>query len=644
VRINRYPFTVVGVAPPSFHGSMPGSDIELWVPATMLSRLDPNGGMFLQDRKTRMFRVLARLREGVTPDRARADLGTLVRRMSELNASTSAGMGAALVPLWQSHYGIQDGLRAPLLVLTGACALVLLIVCANMANLLLARATTRRRELGLRLALGAPRGRLVRQLLTEASVLTLAGAALALVGTVWLSGALRSLVPAFAAPNLVRPRVDGVVILFTAVLACGVSLLAGIAPALHGAREQLGEALNEAGRGAAGGRSGRLRGLLVASEMALAVVALVGAGFFLKSFGEVRAVRPGFTADGVAVGQVSLSAAGYDGGRADAYLRAVRERLERVPGVTAVSYADYVPLSFGSGSWEDLEVEGYAPAPSENMKLYRDVVAPGYFAVMKIALLQGRDFTLQDDTAHAPAMIVNEAFVRRFVRGGAALGRRVRGWGQWFTIVGVVQDTKVYRLTEPPTPYFYASMRQVYRPEFPFTFMVRTSSPVTDAVAAIRREAQAADPAMPVFNAMPLAEYIAAPLDVQRTAATLLGILAAVALGLAAIGLYGVMAYAVAQRTREIGIRVALGASRAAVMRLVFGQATALFAAGVAVGLMAALALIRLVSAALFGVRAGDPAMYAAAAVSMAAIAAVATALPARRALSVDPMIALRHD
>ncbi|MFI5206987.1 MAG: ADOP family duplicated permease [Gemmatimonadales bacterium] len=645
ILINRYPFTVIGVAPPAFHGSMPGSDFEMWAPATMLSRLDPNGGMFLQDRKTRMFRVLARLRDGVSLEQARSNLHILAAFMAQANASTSKGMSATLLPMWQSHYGIVNHLRAPLVVLLGACGLLLLIVCANLANLLLARATGRRRELSLRLALGAPRSRLVRQLLTEASLLTVTGSVLGLLATFWLSGSLRWLVPSFAAPTLLRPGVDRGVLVFTAALTCGVTLLAGIAPALHGARGQLSDALNEAGRGGTGGaQSGRLRGLLVISEMALAVLSLVGAGLFLKSLQLTRAVQPGFDPDHVAMAQVSLNTAGFDAPHGDAFCRALRERLERQPGVTSASYADYVPLSVGAGSWEDLQVEGYTPGPSENMKLYRSAVAPGYFGVMRIPLLAGRDFTVQDDSAAAPVMIVNEEFVRHFLNGRTAVGGKVHGWGVWFTIVGVAKDIKTLRLTEPPAPYFFVPIRQVYRPEFPFTFFVRTSGSVNDAIAALRRDAQAVDPAVPAFNAMSLAEYIAAPLTEQDAAASLLSILAGVSLALAAIGLYGVMAYSVAQRTKEIGVRLALGAQRSDVFRLVMRQAAALLALGLVLGLGAAVALTRLVSALLFSVQPADPAVYSAAAGFMIAIAILATGIPALRAMRVDPMISLRFE
>ena len=461
VQINRFPFKIVGVAPAAFHGSMPGERTELWVPAAMLGKIVPTGGWWLRDRGTRTFRVLARLSPNVTPAAAAAEVESFGTLMAKANADVSKGMGARLLPLWRSHWGIQDVLRAPLVVLLGACLLVMIVVCANAANLLLARATSRQRELALRLALGAPRRRLVRQLLTEASILAAAGAALGLLATVWLARSLRWLVPSFASPNLIPPHVDGGVLALAALLSAAVTVLAGIAPALYGSREAFGDALHDTGRSIGGTHATRVRGVLVAGEMALAVVALVAAGLFYQSFRHSRAVSPGFDASRVAMASVSITLAGYDSARGEAFLDDVADRVRRQPGVSAVSYTDYVPLSLGSGSWEELRIEGYAPDATENMKLFRAIIGPGYFDVLGIPLVAGRDFTAGDDSASTHVMIVNETFVKHFLPGRGALGVRVHGWGRWFTIVGIAKDSKTYRLTEGAAPYFYVPARQV---------------------------------------------------------------------------------------------------------------------------------------------------------------------------------------
>ena len=645
VRINRHLYTIIGVAPERFNGSMPGLAFQMWALATMHGQLHAMGDWMLQDRKTRMFRVLARLAPGVTIEQARGEVHAFGRRMAEANADTSQGMSATILPMWKSHYGIQESLLAPLSILMGASGVLLLIVCANVTNLLLARATSRQKEFSVRLALGAPRSRLIRQLLTESLLLSLCGLLGGLAIAHQLTGALQLLFPPETRPNLIRPPVDFGVFLFTLALTLGVALLAGMAPAFHAAAGNVNETLKEGGRGASTTRnSQRLRGLLVASEMALAVIALIGAGLFVRSFHTARAMQPGFDAHQVAMARFSMPSAGYDREQADSFCRRLREQLEHEPGVTSVSYSDYVPLSLGTGSWEDLQIEGYVPGPSENMKLYRSLVAPGYFQSLKIPLLQGRDFTLQDDPDHLQVMVVNQEFVRRFLGNQYPIGVKVQGWGRWFTIVGVAQDAKIYRLTENATPYFYVPIRQIYRPEFPFTFFVRTTGSVTDAIAALLRDSRAVDPASPAFDATSLEDFIAQSLFTNKIAADLLSVLAGTAILLAAIGLYSVMAYTVARRTNEIGIRVALGARPADVLAMVIRQGLVFGLAGLILGSVGAAALARVLSSSLVAVSPVDPLVYSAAALFAVAIVLAATAIPARRAMRVDPMVALRYE
>ena len=643
VEVNRFPFTIAGIAPKDFHGSMPGEDIQLWAPATMVGQIMPTIKSLLHDRDWRTFRVLARVANGRTYESAADEVRRFGTYMSTVNGGRSKGMSAMLLPLWRSHWGVQDALRAPLVVLLGACALVLLIVCANMATLLLTRSIARRRELALRMALGAPRRRLLRQLLTEASILAIAGASLGLLCTIWLARSLRWLVPQFAVPSLVDPHVDVAAVLFTIALACAVTLLAGIAPALHGSSERYDEALRDGARLSAGAHATRLRSIFVICEMALAVMALIAAGLFYDSFRRTRSVAPGFTTDGVAVGSVSLTLAGYDSAHAYGFLRNVAEGIAREPGVSSVSYTDYVPLSLGAGSWEDLQIEGYAPPANENMKTYRAAVAPGFFNTLEIPVVDGRDFRFDDDSAHAPVMIVNESFVHHFLDGRTALGVRVHGWGKWFTIVGVVKDVKTYRLTESPSPYFYVPIRQVYRPEYGYTFVARGMGSVDEMVRTIDRAVASADRSVPVYGGMALAEYVDAPLRVTHMAVRLLGLLAGVSLFLAAIGLYGVVSYSVAQRSKEIALRVALGARRADVLRVVATQAGGLLAFGLVIGLAGGLALGRVVASLLFAVSSGDLAILGAAVGTMTLITIAAVGVPARRAMGVDPAAVLRE-
>ena len=658
LRINRNQYQIIGVAPRDFVGSMPGLAFDMWVPASMLRQLTPGGEWMLRDRKDRMFRVLARLSPSVSLAQARDEVQNFARYMDHVNADTSDGMSATLLPLWKSHYGISDSLIAPLGILIAACGVVLLIACANVANLLLVRAASRQKELSIRLALGARRSRLARQLLTESLLVASGGAIAGLLLAGWLGDGLRWLVPSASAPNLVRPPMNAGVLLFAVALTLLVSVIAGLAPAIQSAWSESNDMLKEAGRTAmASVRSQRVRGFFVTAEVALAVVALIGAGFFVRSFQLARAIQPGFDPSHVAISEMSLSAAGYDAAQADAFCRRLREALEKQPGAQAVSYGDYIPLSVSAGSWEDLKIKGYVPASGENMKIYRNLIAPGYFDAMKIPLIEGRDFNWQDgptgklapdfggalmDTGNV--MIVSQEFVRRFLPNRNPLGQQVQGWGRWFTIVGIVEDSKIYRLTENPPPYFYVPIQQVYRPEMGLKFFVRSQAPLNDAVAALRREARAIDPAVPVFNAMPLEEYIAGSLFPQRIAASLLGTLSSIALLLAAVGLYSVMAYSVARRTNEIGIRMALGAKHPDVLRLIVGESLGLAVPGLVIGSVLALALARLASTSLVRVSPSGPSIYGAAALFTIIVTLCAAAAPAMRAAQVDPMTALRRE
>ena len=643
LRINRTPFTIIGVAPEGFHGTRSGLDYEMWMPLTMYGQLTHTGTWMLRDRNTRNFIMYGRLAPGATMEQARSEVQALANRMAVAEADSNQGIGATVLPVWQAHFGTQSILLTPITILMGASGVVLLIVCANLANLLLARATGRLKEFSVRLAMGARPTRLTQQLLTETLLMAVAGSVCGLMLANLLGGALRWLLPGVARPAMLQPPLDGQVLAFTTALAFGVAILAGLAPALHASRANVNEMLKEGGRsGSSGAHSHRLRGLLVVSEVALAVVALVGAGLFLRSFQTARAMDPGFKPEGVALARFDFSTAGYDARQTDSYCRRLREELERQPGVTAVSYDDSAPLGFSGGSWETLEVEGYVPGRNENMKIYRDLVSPGYFETMKIPLVEGRDFDLRDDATLLKVMIVNQEFVRRFLANRSVIGRRVHGWGEWFTIVGVAKDSKYHRVTESPQPYFYIPIRQIFRPEYGLTFDVRTSGSVNEAIAALRREATAIDPALTIFDAEPMTEYVAASLFGAKIAASLLSVLSGLGLLLAAIGLYSVMAYAVAQRTGEIGIRVTLGAQPRDIIRLVMWQGIAFAAAGLVVGSLAAAGLARVVAAMLVGAGPADPLVYAAATGFTVLVTLASAAIPAWRALRVDPAVALR--
>jgi predicted permease len=602
---------------------------------------------------------IARLKPGVTFDQARLELKTLADRMAVANADVSEGMSATLMPLWKSPHGPQGLLVGPLRILMGVCVLVLLIVCANVANLLLARATVREKEFSARLALGAGRGRIARQVLTESLLLTGCGAALGLAVTPWMSHALKYLMPPGPMTQLVsmdtRPNFS--VLAFTAGICVVAALIAGLVPALQVGRMNLSARLNAGARSGTAGRTrNRLRSTLVASEVALALVALVGAGLFARGFQQTLRIDPGFDSDHVLLNQFYLSTNGYNLAQRKEFCRRLEERMLAAPGVTDVAYSDGVPLGFEPSWWEELKIEGYAPRPNENMNIFRNVVSPGYLPLMHIPLVEGRNFTEQDNENAPAVMIVNEAFVRRFFAGRSPIGTKIHGWGDWFRVVGVAKDSKYHYLGESTPAYFYVPFRQVFREDMNLAFYVRTRGDSDSVLSTLRAQARAIDPNVTVFDAAPLKEFIGASLYPQKVAASLMTVLGSIALLLAAVGLYSVMAYSVAQRTQEIGVRMALGAQPAHVLGMVVRQGLVLTVAGLVAGSALAIALGRAVAsvsftnsgmganARLLGSGANDPLIYVAAAVFLCVVAALASYLPARRAASVDPMQALRTE
>ena len=645
LRINQTPLTIIGVAPPDFHGTHAGLDYSFWIPLTMYGQMTHTGTWMLKDRNARFFTLLARLAPGVSILQARGEVQALANRMAEESADSNLGVGATVLPVWQSHFGTQAMLLTPVAILMGVGSVVLLIVCANLANLLLARATARRQEFSVRLALGAKPRRLMAQLLTETLLITLVGSISALTLASWLGGALRWLLPAVSHPATLAAPLDGQVFLFTAMLALIVTALAGLMPAVHSSRANLNDTLKQGGRsGTSGLQTHRLRGMMVISEVALAAVALVGAALFLKSFERSRAIDPGFSPDGVALAQFDFSTTGYNAQQTDTFCRRLHDRLLQLPGVTAASYDDSAPLGFNGGNWETLGVEGYVPRPNENMKIYRDLVSPGFFDSMRIPLVEGRDFDWHDDAATPKVMIVNQEFAHRFLPNRNPIGHRVHGWGEWFTIVGVARDSKYHRVTENPQPYFYIPVRQIFQPEYGLTFHVRTSGSINEAILSVRREAAAIDPAITIFDAEPMTEYISASLFGAKITADLLSLLSGIGLLLAAMGLYGVMAYSVAQRTREFGVRVAMGARQIDILRLILSESGKLALFGTVLGLILAALSTRVVASQIYSVSPLDPLTFAGVGLALLVVAFSASYIPAYRAAKIDPMVALRYE
>jgi len=648
IRLNRHELTIVGVAPQGFHGTLAGVVFEVWMPVTMATAMGTGNGT-LHYRGTRdETSTIVRLKPGVTIEQARAEVAALGRRLVATYPATNRGVDLTVTPLWQGHLGAQGMLLQPLRILMALSLLLLLIVCANVANLLLARAVSRQREFGIRLAMGARRSRLAAQLLVETLVLAAGGAVVGVTLVLWMGQSLLFLLPIVDIPLDLGGGLNLPTLGFTLLAAVAATVLSGTAPALLIARSNLNETLKEGGRsGGSCAGSHRLRGLLVVSEMALAMVALVGAALFYRSFQNASGIQPGFDRTNVSVSQFYLSYAGYSAVEQRDFCRNLRERLESKPGVLGVTYSDVVPMSTASGSgstpWHQLDVEGYAPAPNEQMMIHRATVPPGYFQLLGIRMLQGRDFTERDSAEVPMVIIVNETFANRFFHGRNPIGRKVRVEGNPATVVALVKDSKYHTPIEGPTPFFYIPFRQWFGPGLNFSVFLKTTGDPLRMTPVLRRESLALNQDA-VFSTRLLADATTGSLFAQRVAASLLAVVGGVSLLLAAIGLYSVMSYAVSQRTQEMGIRMALGAQPGDVLGLVLREGFRLFVPGLVAGSVIALAAARIVGGMLVNVGASDPLAFLSAAVFLGVVAVLASYLPALRATRVEPMDALRSE
>lgn len=648
IRLNRHELTIIGVAPREFHGSLAGVVFDVWIPITMATAMGTGDGT-LHYRATRdETSTIVRLKHRVTIGQARAEVAALGKKLAALYPATNRGVDLTVTPLWHGHIGVQGMLLQPLRILMALSLLLLLIVCANVANLLLARAVSRQREFGIRLALGVGRGNLARQLLIETLVLAMAGAAMGVMLVLWTGQALLYLIPVADLQLDFGGDLNPASLGFTLLVALVATLLSGTAPALLIARSDLNETLKEGGRsGGSSSGSHRLRRLLVVCEMALVMVALIGAGLFYRSFRNASAIQPGFDRTNISVSQFYLSYAGYSAKEQRDFCRMLRERMESKPGVIGVTYADGIPMSTASGGgstpWHQLDIEGYAPAPNEQMMIHRTTVPPGYFKLLGIRMLDGRDFTERDSDGAPVVIIVNETFANRFFNGRNPIGRKVRCEGNLATVVGLVKDSKYHTPLEGPTPFFYIPFRQWFKPGLNFSIFLKTDGDPLKMTSILRREALALNQDA-VFSTRLLSDANARSLFTQQAAANLLAAVGGISLLLAAIGLYSVMSYAVSQRTQEMGIRMALGALPRDVLRMVLREGLRLTVPGLLVGSAVGFAAARVVSGMLVNISPSDPLTFVATAVFLALIAVVACVLPARRAMRVDPMVALRDE
>src|SRR4051812_26199258 len=638
IKLSDQTYTIVGVMPRGF--AFPSTRAQVWTPVAFNSAERAT-------RDTNFIDVVARLKPGVSLQQAQANMTAVAQSQTQRYPQTNVGIGVKLVSFQEQMVG---NVRPMLVVLLGAVGFVLLIACANVANLLLARAAARNREMAIRGALGASRSRVVRLLLTESVLLAIVGGALGIILAIWSLDLLVSLKPANL-PRLAEIGVNRIALLFTAAVSIFTGVLFGLVPAWQVSKTDLNEGLKESGRGSDAPRRQRMRSLLVISEVALSLVLLVGAGLMIRSFARLLAVDPGFKPDHVLTAFVSLPVAKYQTREEQvAFYDRLLERLRNVPGVSAAGVVTDIPL-YGGGS-TGFDVEGRPPAPpgQRAMTDYR-ISSPDYFSAMGMRMVKGRAFT-PHDTEDAPGVvIINETMVARYFPGEDPIGKRLDMSGDPKDpreIVGVVSDVRNYGVDaevkpEVYVPLFQSSPGYLSSISSALTVIVRSTVDPTAFGQTVREQVQALDKDQPVSEIKTMEWYLADSMAQRRFNMLLLGTFAGLALILAAVGIYGVIAYTVTQRTHEMGIRIALGARGADILRLVFSNAMATTITGIVVGLGAAFALTRLLRSLLYQVTATDPVVFATIPLLLLTVAAIATYLPARRAMKVDPITALRE-
>jgi predicted permease len=640
-RLNGVVHTIVGVAPQGFYGTFVGWGMQFWVPTSM-EEVFESGGYKLEDRDARWIEAFARLKPGVTLEQAQAEISSVAKRLEVDYPATNRGRSVKLWALWQTPFNNAGTLLPTLEIMLAVVVFVLLIACANVGNLLLVRSFARRHEMTVRLAIGAGRGRIVKQLFTEALILSAFGAAGGLLVAHWCRHALILLFPARAGVAMHLPgEIDWRVLLLSAGVCLLTTILLGLVPAMQTSKIDLAGALKADSAGVVGNR-GRawVRSGLVIVQVSLSFVLLVGAGLLIQSLQKIRTSNPGFSTHEVLFTAVDLVSAGYDAQRAQNFQDQLLDRVKVLPGVESAVFARMTPLSYGSFSSAPISVDGFEVPPEERPTVEYNEVGPDYFATMGIPLVSGREFTRADDERAALVAIVNETMAAKYWRGRNPIGQRVQVKDRWMQIVGVAKDSKYRSVRETANPFFYVPRRQNF--SVGGALFIRTPlSPETVAVA-LAREVHALDASLSPYELITLQEQLDRSTSPQLVAVTLVGVLGALALLLAVIGLYGVMAYAVSQSTRELGLRMALGAGAANLVRLVLSRGLALMAAGVLLGAAVAVASTRLMGNLLYHVSPRDPRAFGAAFAVMTIASLAACFIPAWRATRTDPAEALR--
>jgi len=647
INLNGRPYTVVAVMPAGFQFPIASDVRDLWLTLSRPAEKDaPGDTPVTGQRGNHSYSAIARLKQGVTIQQANADLKSIAQGLAHEYPGTNAFSGIAVTP--ELDFLVGDT-QTPLLILLAAVGLVLLIACANVANLLLVRSSGRAREIGLRAALGAKRSRIIRQLVTESTVLSIGGAVL---GVAFASGMLRAVLSFYPAnlPRANQISMDWRVLLFSAALAILTGILFGVAPALRVSSPNLADTMRDSTRTSTGPGASRLRSALVVGEIALGVMLLVGAGLLLRSLHRLAHVDLGFSPDHLLTASFDLSETRYNPDQQDRFINDLLQRVENLPGVTAASGA--MPLPLDTSTWGISFNFPDHPVPEESEPsagVY--VVSLGFFETMKIPLVRGRTFDDRDQRNSAPVIIVTQAFARKFFPGEDAVGRRITiGAGEGEArkryktreIIGVVGDIRTSELGKEPAAAYYVPLAQLMWG--PPTLVVRTAGQPAALTEEIRQVLSSMDGEVPLYAVRTMDDYLALDLGRARFQTLLLGLFAALALVLTAVGLYGVMAQTIAQRTHEIGIRMAMGATRESVLAMVLGRGTMLTLAGTVIGIAGAMSLAKLIESLLYQIPPRDPLTYLSVCAVLAFTAIIASYVPALRATKVDPMVALRYE
>ena len=633
-------YTVIGVLPGTVQ--LPSEDNtrdQLWVPIAFPSEE-------AAERGSHFLEVMARLKPGISLKQAQADMETVAASLAQAYPEANARRGAVVTPL---HEQVVGAIRPALLVLLGAVAFVLLIACANVANLLLARAAARQKEIALRLALGASRSRMIRQFLTESVLLALLGGGVGLIFSLAGLSVLKRFIP----PDITLGdaiSIDAPVLLFTLLVSGLTGVIFGLAPAFHAVRSNLNDTLKESGRdSAAGARGNRLRNILVVVEVAVSFILLIGAGLLINSFMHLRNLNPGFRTDHLLTMKVELSETKYpDKERRAVFFDELTRRVKNLPGVESVAVGDNLPFTYNGNSL-GIAVEGIPDPPTDQWPdVVLRVIGPNYFTTMSIPLVAGRDFTEQDNAQGKPVVVISEKTAKHYWPDQSAIGKRLKPGrtsspGAWYEVVGVVKDVRQNDFLAEPKMQMYMPHSQV-RFFWANALVVRTRVEPLSLAPSVRNQIWAIDKDQPVSEIRTMDDIVASAVARQRFSMLLLGVFAVLALVLAAVGIYGVMSYSVMQRTREIGIRMALGAQRRDVLRMTVAQGLKLVGLGVVIGLGAAVILTRVMTTLLFGVSATDPTTFVSISVVLIGVAVLASYIPALRATRIDPMLALRYE